>query len=116
MKLSDTSIRRPVLASMLSTALVLFGAISYARLPVHERAVVIPEDAVLPLQGEFLVWVVASDRAERRTVELGVRAPGFVEVLRGVSAGEDVVVGGAERLSEGVSVRATRVERAGGSS
>jgi multidrug efflux pump len=36
MKLSDTSIRRPVLASMSSTALVLFGAISYARLPVRE--------------------------------------------------------------------------------
>jgi membrane fusion protein (multidrug efflux system) len=82
---------------------------------VRERAVVIPEDAVLPLQGEFLVWVVTNDRAERRTVDLGVRTPGFVEVLRGVAAGEDVVVGGAERLSEGASVRATRVERAGGS-
>ncbi len=36
MKLSDTAIKRPVLASMLSTALVLFGAISYTRLPVRE--------------------------------------------------------------------------------
>lgn len=36
MKLSDTSIRRPVLASMMSAALVLFGAIGYFRLPVRE--------------------------------------------------------------------------------
>ncbi len=36
MKLSDTSIRRPVLTSMVSIALVLFGGISYLRLPVRE--------------------------------------------------------------------------------
>jgi multidrug efflux pump len=36
MKLSDISIRRPVLASMVSLALVLFGAIGYTRLAVRE--------------------------------------------------------------------------------
>src|SRR2546427_2078049 len=36
MKLSETAIRRPVLASMLSAALVLFGVIGYARLSVRE--------------------------------------------------------------------------------
>jgi multidrug efflux pump len=36
MKLSDTAIRRPVLASMLSAALVLFGVIGYTRLSVRE--------------------------------------------------------------------------------
>ncbi len=36
MKLSETSIRRPVLASMLSAALVLFGFIGYTRLSVRE--------------------------------------------------------------------------------
>ena len=36
MKLSDTSIRRPVLTSMVSIALVLFGSIAYLRLPVRE--------------------------------------------------------------------------------
>jgi multidrug efflux pump len=35
-KLSDTAIRRPVLTSMVSTALVLFGAIGFLRLPVRE--------------------------------------------------------------------------------
>src|SRR5213594_2331346 len=36
MKLSDTAIRRPVLAIMLSLALVLFGLIGYTRLSVRE--------------------------------------------------------------------------------
>ncbi len=36
MKLSDISIRRPVLASMMSLALVLFGVIGFTRLPVRE--------------------------------------------------------------------------------
>jgi len=36
MKLSETSIRRPVLASMFSAALVLFGYIGYTRLSVRE--------------------------------------------------------------------------------
>ena len=36
MKLSDTSIRRPVLTSMVSIALVLFGGIAYTRLSVRE--------------------------------------------------------------------------------
>ncbi len=36
MKLSDISIKRPVLTSMLSTALILFGVIGYLNLPVRE--------------------------------------------------------------------------------
>src|SRR5829696_1365956 len=36
MKLSNLSIRRPVLASMLSAALILFGVIGYTQLSVRE--------------------------------------------------------------------------------
>ncbi|MFQ5890284.1 MAG: efflux RND transporter periplasmic adaptor subunit, partial [Gemmatimonadota bacterium] len=61
---------------------------------VRPNAVVIPEDAVLPLQGADYVWVVAEGSASRRQVELGVRTPGFVEVRRGLAAGSQVVVGG----------------------
>src|SRR5205809_1009765 len=42
MKLSETSIRRPVLASMFSAALVLFGVIGYTRLSVRELPVIDP--------------------------------------------------------------------------
>jgi membrane fusion protein, multidrug efflux system len=78
---------------------------------VRPNAVVIPEDAVLPLQGANFVWVVADGKATRRQVELGVRTPGFVEAKSGVANGEQVVVGGQERLAEGAPVQAKLVER-----
>ncbi len=79
---------------------------------VRSRAVVIPEDAVVALQGADLVWVLQDGKVTRRPVELGVRMPGFVEVSSGVAAGEQVVVGGQERLAEGIPVTARVVERA----
>ena len=78
---------------------------------VRPSAVVIPEDAVLPLQGSNFVWVIADGKATRRQVELGVRTPGFVEVISGVEDKEQVVVGGQERLAEGAPVNATLVQR-----
>ncbi len=78
---------------------------------VRPSAVVVPEDAVLPLQGSNYIWVVTGGKATRRQVELGVRTPGFVEVRNGVEAQEQVVVGGQERLGEGVAVAAQIVDR-----
>lgn len=78
---------------------------------VRPQAVVVPEDAIVPLQRAYFVWVVTDGKAARRQVGIGVRSPGFVEVTSGVDAGEQVVVGGQERLAEGAPVAATLVER-----
>ncbi len=74
-------------------------------------AVIVPEDAILPLQGADFVWAIVDGAATRRQVKLGVRMPGLVQIRSGVEAGEHVVVGGLERLSEGAPVTATLVER-----
>lgn len=79
---------------------------------VRPNAVVIPEDAILPIQGSSFVWVAKDGKATRREVVLGVRTPGWVETKSGVEAGESVVVGGQERLSEGAPVAPKVVERA----
>ena len=78
---------------------------------IRPSAVVIPEDAILPLQGSNFVWVVADGKAARREVVLGVRTPGFVEIKNGVEKDEQVVVGGQERLAEGAPVQAKLVDR-----
>jgi membrane fusion protein (multidrug efflux system) len=78
---------------------------------VRPNAIIIPEDAVLPLQGANFVWVVAQGKATKRQVELGVRTPGFVEVKSGVHGSEQVVVGGQERLAEGAPVQIKLVDR-----
>jgi membrane fusion protein (multidrug efflux system) len=89
------------------------GMFIEARLATATRpsAVVIPEDAVLPLQGSNFVWVVKDNKTSRREVELGVRTPGFVEARTGINAGDMVVVGGQERLQEGAPVSPKVVER-----
>jgi membrane fusion protein, multidrug efflux system len=89
------------------------GMFIEARLATEVRpdAVVIPEDAILPLQGANVVWVAADGKADRREVTLGVRTRGFVEVRSGVKAGELVVVGGAERLFPGAPLAPKTVER-----
>jgi membrane fusion protein (multidrug efflux system) len=78
---------------------------------VRPSAVVIPEDAVIALQGATFVWVVVEGKATRRQVDLGVRTPGFVEARSGVEPKEQVVVGGQERLGEGAPVMPKVVER-----
>jgi membrane fusion protein (multidrug efflux system) len=69
---------------------------------VRQEAVVIPEDAIQPLRTANIAWVVDQGKASRRVVQLGVRSQGYVEVLSGVRAGELVVVGGLERMNEGM--------------
>jgi membrane fusion protein (multidrug efflux system) len=78
---------------------------------VRPDAVVIPEDAIVALQGSSFVWVVKQGKATRRQVDIGVRTPGFVEVRSGVEAPEQVVVGGQERLGEGAPVNPKVVDR-----
>ena len=89
------------------------GMFIEAELATDERpqAVVVPEDAILPLQGADYVWAVSEGQATRREVELGVRTPGYVELQAGVVAGDTVVVGGLERLSEGSPVMPIPVDR-----
>ena len=79
---------------------------------VRPAAVVIPEDAILPIQGSSFVWVAKDGKATRRQATLGVRTPGWVEAKSGVEPGETVVVGGQERLAEGAPVAPKVVERA----
>jgi membrane fusion protein (multidrug efflux system) len=75
------------------------------RTDLRPNAVVIPEDAVSPMQGEMWVWVVSGGRADRRQVTLGIRNPGVVEIKDGIQPGDQVVVGGAERLTPGAAVQ-----------
>lgn len=82
------------------------GMFIEARLATGTRAdaIVVPEDAVQPLRTANVIWAVVGGKASRRVVELGTRSQGVVEILKGVEAGELVVVGGLERMAEGMTV------------
>jgi membrane fusion protein (multidrug efflux system) len=82
------------------------GMFVEARLATSTRpnAIVVPEDAVQPLRTTNIVWAVVDGKASRRVVELGARAQGRIEIVSGVQPGELVVVGGLERMAEGMAV------------
>jgi len=82
------------------------GMFIEARLTTAKRAdaVVVPEDAIQPLRTANVVWAVVDGKASRRVVQLGTRSQGVVEIVSGVKPGEQVVVGGLERMAEGAPV------------
>ncbi|HEU5261129.1 MAG TPA: efflux RND transporter periplasmic adaptor subunit, partial [Gemmatimonadales bacterium] len=89
------------------------GMFIEARLATATRAnaIVVPEDAIQPLRTANVVWAVVDGKASRRVVQLGTRSQGFVEIASGVKAGEQVVVGGLERMGEGMPVAPQSRER-----
>ncbi|MHB1247824.1 MAG: efflux RND transporter periplasmic adaptor subunit [Polaromonas sp.] len=62
------------------------------------KALIVPEDAVLLLQGQPTVFVAESGGFEPRAVEVGERAQGYAVLKTGVAVGENVVVSGAYAL------------------
>jgi len=84
-------------------------------------AMVIPEEAIVPQGGRStVVRVVPGPNkdeliSERVTVKIGIRQPGRVEVLEGLSMGDSVVVAGQQRLQkEGTVVRIVDTSKAQG--
>jgi HlyD family secretion protein len=70
-------------------------------------AIVIPVNALLPSQqGGVSVMVVGADSvAHDRKLDLGVREPEKVQVLKGLQPGEKVIVQGGVGLEDGAKVR-----------
>jgi Cu(I)/Ag(I) efflux system membrane fusion protein len=71
-----------------SFADVLFQVGAEPRLAVRSEALLLGE------QGAFVVVAIGNGRFEPRLVETGVTSEGWTEVLKGVAAGEQVVVSG----------------------
>lgn len=76
----------------------------------RHSAVLIPEESVVSNGTERYVFVVIDDVIKQSPVTLGQRLPGEVEVLAGVAAGEQVVVGGVQKVREGAKVAIRQTE------
>jgi len=73
---------------------------------VREGAIVVPEEAVVPIGGKQFVFRVVDGPggqkvAQRIEARIGLRLPGQVEILEGLAAGESVVTAGQARLARG---------------
>jgi membrane fusion protein, multidrug efflux system len=70
----------------------------------NDKAILIPEQAVVPRGKQSFVFRVIDGKAKLTEIELGSRTPGDVEVRKGLSTGELVVLDGVLRLQDGTPV------------
>ena len=68
------------------------------------NALLVPEQSLVPEQGNVFVYVVRDDRVEKRQVRTGERRVGEVQIVAGLAAGEQVVTEGTQKLRDGAPV------------
>lgn len=90
----------------------LFAQVSVS-LAVNPQALMVPEQAIWPIGNSKIVYVIEDGIANQRTVDLGDRKPGWVEVVSGLEADEEIVVAGQMKLFPGAAVRTIPAELGG---
>lgn len=68
------------------------------------RAILLPEQVIVPRPDGNYVFLVVNGKADLRKVTLGKREPGRVEIVSGVAVGDTVVLDGQIKLRPGVTV------------
>jgi membrane fusion protein (multidrug efflux system) len=71
----------------------------------HDQALVVPRTAIISERGEFIAYVAADSTAERRVVQTGFEDDRHIEVVAGLTEGEQVVVQGQRSLKDGVPIK-----------
>ena len=80
----------------------------------HRNALQIPIDAVSRLEDAQYVYIVRDGKAERVPVEIGVRDENRVEVTKGLTGAEQVIVSGKDLVHDGTPVQTEPVAPAKG--
>ncbi|HEU4466744.1 MAG TPA: efflux RND transporter periplasmic adaptor subunit [Agromyces sp.] len=65
---------------------------------------VVPEESLVPEQGDVYVYVVRDGTAAKRKIQTGQRQVGTVQVTAGLEPGESVVTEGTQKLRDGATV------------
>lgn len=74
------------------------------QLGVRDKAVWVPEQAIVPRGQDAFVFRVVAGKAELVQVRTGLRKVGEVEILKGIAAGDLVVTEGTQRIGPGSAV------------
>jgi len=78
----------------------------------HKNALIAPDQAIIPKEGKFIAYVVDKEKgiAMQREVEIGLRFEEGVEIIKGLTEGDLVVVRGNQDLSDGDRIRIVEEE------
>jgi len=78
----------------------------------HENALQIPIDAVTRLESDQYVYTVQGDKARKVPVQLGIQNNGLIEIVKGVTGTDPVIVSGKDLVTDGVKVAPTPLDAA----
>jgi membrane fusion protein (multidrug efflux system) len=83
------------------------GMLLTAKLTTAEReTLMVPESALVQRSAEVFVYTIEDGRASMREVTHGIRNQGWVEILSGLSEGEEVITEGVIKVRNGAPVSA----------
>ena len=73
---------------------------------IRQQALVVPETALIMKSEDVFVFVVdGENKAQMKKVKVGVRMVGQAEILEGLTAGENVIVEGYQKIGPGSLVK-----------
>lgn len=81
----------------------LFARVSVT-MDVKPDALMVPEQAIWPIGQDKTVFVVIDGKAVQKTVQIGQRQDNLVEVVSGLSPGDEVVTAGQLKIFDGAAV------------
>jgi membrane fusion protein (multidrug efflux system) len=76
------------------------------------KALLVPEQAIVPMGEQKNVYTVVQGKAKLVPVTIGMRVPGQVEITSGLKDGDEVIVAGIQKIGDGAPVAAKPVSAA----
>ncbi|MBH0201810.1 MAG: efflux RND transporter periplasmic adaptor subunit [Nitrospira sp.] len=71
----------------------------------HQQALQIPIDAVSRLENMQYIYIVQEGKARRVDIEIGARNGNHVEITKGLTGGEQIIVAGKDLVHDGTPVQ-----------
>jgi len=82
-----------------------YGRVRIRREEAGRNAIVVPEKALVSVQGSYSLGVVGADnKVQLRRIDVGPSAQGMRVVEKGINEGERIVVDGVQKISDGTLV------------
>jgi len=77
---------------------------------VHANALQIPIDAVTRLEADQYVYTVEDGKARKAPVQLGIQNNGMIEIVKGLTGTDPVIVSGKDLVTDGIKVAPTPMD------
>ena len=74
------------------------------RIDEHKNTIIVPKDALFSDGKNYSIYTVTESKARLKRVTIGFETRDEAEILSGVSVGDELVVIGQDRLSDGVKI------------